>query len=64
VYRLPDPDIFQVEAMRRLAADAQLGAETTLEVDRAHTYLDPIREALRYAVRTEPVAEPERSHLV
>jgi hypothetical protein len=64
VYRVPDPDIFQVEAMRRLATDAQSGVVATLEIDRTHTYLDPIREALHYAVRTEPVAEPERSHLV
>ena len=63
VYRVTDPDIFQVEAMRRLASSLRPGVESTLDVDRGHTYLDPVREALTYAIATEPVPEPERAHL-
>ena len=63
VYRVTDPDIFQVEAMRQLAANLRPGIESTLEVDRGRTYLDPVRQALTHAIATEPVPEPERAHL-
>jgi hypothetical protein len=63
VYRVPDPDIFQVETMRRLAESAQLGVETTLDLDRTNLYLDPVRAALPDALRMETIAEPERAHL-
>ena len=63
VYRVQDPDIFQVESMRRVAAEARLGVEKTLEVDRTRSYLDPAREAMARAKTVEAVAEPERAHL-
>ena len=63
VYRVADPDIFQVEAMRRLAATVQPGVETTLEVDHTSAHLDPVRAALPKAVWTEAVAEPDRAYL-
>jgi hypothetical protein len=64
VYRVPNPDIFQVEAMRGLVAGVRPGVGATLEIDRTHTHLDPVREALPQAIRTERVAEPERAHLL
>jgi hypothetical protein len=63
VYRVPDPDIFQVEAMRALVAGVRPGVATTLEIDRTHTHLDPVREVLPQAIRTERIAEPGRAHL-
>jgi hypothetical protein len=63
VYRVPDPDIFQVEAMRRLAATARPGVESALEVDHTVPYLDPVRAALPRASGREPVADPQRAHL-
>jgi hypothetical protein len=63
VYRVPDPDIFQVEAMRRLAANARSGVETTLEIDHTTPYLDLVRAALPKAIHTEPVSDPDRAYL-
>jgi hypothetical protein len=63
LFRVPDPDVFQVEAMRRLLANAQLGTEMDLEIDRSRTYMDPVREAALHAVRTERVPNPERNYL-
>ena len=63
VYRVPNPDIFQVEAMRQLAANAHLGTEMDIAVDRSRTYMDPVREAAQQASRVERVAEADRSHL-
>ncbi len=63
VYRVADPDIFQVEAMRRLAAKVQPGVETTLEVDHTTPHLDPVRAALPTAAGTEAVTEPDRAYL-
>jgi len=64
VYQVAEPDIFQVQAIRRLAAGLRPGASTTLEVDRSHAYLDPVREVWGRASATEAVQEPERAHLV
>jgi hypothetical protein len=64
VYRVPDPDLFQVERTRQLAATVQPGEAPTLEVDRRAPYLDPVRAALPRATHAEPVDEaPERAHL-
>lgn len=63
VYRVPDPDIFQMEAVRRLAETLRPGESTTIEVDRRRRYLDPVREAWSNALRTEAVADPELQHL-
>jgi hypothetical protein len=64
VYRVPDPDLFQVERMRQLAATVQPGETPTLEIDRRLPYLDPVRAALPRAAHVEPVDEaPDRAHL-
>jgi hypothetical protein len=63
VYRIPEPDLFQIESMRRLAGELKRGVPAKLELDRTRAYLDPVREALAKAGRTEPVPEPERAHL-
>lgn len=63
VYRVENPDIFQVERMRTLATELKPGVQARLEVDRTRTYLDAAREAFARAGRTEPVAEPERAYL-
>ncbi|HLI27616.1 MAG TPA: hypothetical protein VKZ60_11120 [Chloroflexota bacterium] len=63
VYRVPDPDILQVETMRQLAAAVQPGEAPTLEVDRRVPYRDPVRVALPQAAYSEAVSEePERAH--
>lgn len=63
VYRVPDPDLFQIGEMRRLAEEAQPGQSAELTVDRTRTYLDPIREAMAHAASVEQVQEPGREHL-
>jgi hypothetical protein len=63
VYRVPDPDIFQVEAMRTLVATVRPGVGATLELERTHTHLDPVRDVLPQAIRMERVPEPERAYL-
>jgi hypothetical protein len=63
VYRVEEPDIFQVERMRKLATTLKDGVPASMEVDRTRQFLDPVREAMTRAERLEPVAEPERAHL-
>jgi hypothetical protein len=63
IYRVPDPDIYQVEAVRNLAASTQLGVEQVLDMDRSRAHLDPVRDAMDHAYVTNRVAEPERSQL-
>jgi hypothetical protein len=63
IYRVPDPDIFQVEAIRRLATTLRPGESTMVQIDRNQQHLDPVREAWPRALRTEQVVEPGRTHL-
>jgi hypothetical protein len=63
IYRVADPDIFQVEAIRRLATTLRPGEPTMIQIDRNQQHLDPVREVWPRAYRTEPVVEPERRHL-
>jgi hypothetical protein len=63
IYRVPDPDIYQMEATKALVARALAAENVNFEVDRSRRYLDPVREAIRNAESTEGVAERERSHL-
>jgi hypothetical protein len=63
IYRVPDPDMFQMEAVKALAAKAVAGQSMVINVDRTHRYLDPVREAMLSAVAREAVPEPERAHL-
>ncbi len=63
IYRVPDPDFYQLEAVKALVSNATAGQSMTITVDRTHTYLDPVREAMRSAVAREAVTEPERSYL-
>jgi hypothetical protein len=64
VYRVPDPDILQVETVRRVIDDLSAGAEPVLEIDRTRTYLDPVREAMAQTEQREAVSAPDREHLV
>jgi hypothetical protein len=41
VYQVADPDLLQVETMRRLAAEAVPGVEAIREIDRTQPHLDP-----------------------
>jgi len=63
IYRVNDPDIFEVEAARSLAASAQLGVEKVIDVDRTRTYMDPVREAMADSTTVEHVDDPARSFL-
>jgi hypothetical protein len=47
IYRIPDPDIYQMEATRALIAKALAGEPLPLEVDRTRHYIDPVRERPR-----------------
>jgi hypothetical protein len=64
IYRVDEPDLFQVEAIRRLATTLKYGESTTIRIDRKQQHLDPVREAWPRAFRTEQVPEPDRAHLV
>jgi hypothetical protein len=64
VYRVPDPDLYQVDAMRRLAATVKTGESTQISVDRTRAYLDPVREAMAHARSVERVADPQRDQVV
>jgi hypothetical protein len=63
IYRVPDPDIYQMETSKALVAKAVAGELINLEVDRTHPYVDPVRNAMLSAVAREPVAEAERAHM-
>jgi len=63
VYRVNDPDLFQLEQMRSLIAGLTLGEESTLEVDRRRTYMDPVREVIPKASEAISVTTPSRAHL-
>ncbi len=63
IYRVPDPDFYQIEAVKTLMSKATAGQSMTISVDRTHSYLDPVREAMLRAVAREPVQEPERAYL-
>jgi hypothetical protein len=63
IYRVEDPDIYQVEATKDLVGKVLAGQHIALEVDRSRRYLDPVREAMQYAASTERVTDRDRSHL-
>jgi hypothetical protein len=63
IYQVEDPDIFQLEAVRRLTATLKPGEPTTIRIDRNQQHLDPVRDAWPRAFRIEPVPEPGRRHL-
>jgi hypothetical protein len=63
IYRVDEPDLFQLEATRRLIEEMRAGSELTRQIDRSHRYLDPVRAAAEDAIATESVVEPERAHL-
>jgi hypothetical protein len=64
-YRVADPDMYQVEAMRRIADAARPGIEQVFEIDHTHAYLDPIRDAWLQAKAVESVApqDPDRTYM-
>lgn len=64
LFRVVDPDLFQMEAVRRMAATLEAGVPKTIEIDRTQTYLDPAREIWARAFRIEPVQDRDREHLV
>jgi len=63
VYQVPDPDLYQVMEMRRLAESVKPGQRAELGVDRTRTYLDPVREAMTQAREVEQVPDEGRDHL-
>jgi hypothetical protein len=63
VYRVTDPDVFQLAAMQRLAAELQVSNVATYRVDRTRGYLDPVRELLTRPVQSEAVEAIGRDHL-
>ena len=63
VYQVPDPDLYQVMEMRRLAESVKPGERAELTVDRTRKYLDPVREAMTHAAAVEPVGDEGRDHL-
>jgi hypothetical protein len=63
IFRVAEPDLFQLATIRRLIGELRNGVESSLEVDRTHTYLDPVREAMLGAQWIEPVGDPQRTHL-
>jgi hypothetical protein len=60
IYRVPDPDLLQVESARQLLAD---DAPRTIVVDRARSHLDVGRQFDDLAIQTERVAELGLQHL-
>jgi hypothetical protein len=58
---VPDPDILQIESARHLLDD---GAPRTIVVDRSQSHFDVGRQYDDLAIRTEPVTDPGRDHLV
>jgi len=63
VYQVPDPDLYQVMEMRRLAESVRPGQSAEMTVDRTRKYLDPVREMMIQAVTMEPVPDEGRDHL-
>ena len=63
VYQVPDPDLYQVMEMRRLAESVKPGQSAEMTVDRTRKYLDPVREAMTQAREVEPVPDEGRDHL-
>ena len=63
VYQVKNPDMFQLERMRRLAKELEPGQQMALEIDRLQRYLDPVRGAFDQALTVEPVDESGREHL-
>jgi len=63
IYRVPDPDLYQIEEVKALVGKLTPGESMQITVDRTHAYLDPVREAMLNAVAREAVAEPERAHM-
>jgi hypothetical protein len=61
LYRVPDPDILQIESARHLLDD---GAPRTIVVDRSQSHLDAARQFDDLAIRTERVTDSDREHLV
>lgn len=63
IYRIPDPDIYQMEATKALVTRALAGENVNMDVDRSRRYLDPVRDAMQSATTTEQVTERDRNHL-
>ena len=63
VYQVPDPDLYQVMEMRRLAESVKPGQRAEFAVDRTRKYLDPVREAMTQAREFGPVPDEGRDHL-
>jgi hypothetical protein len=63
VYQVPDPDLYQVMEMRRLAESVKPGQSAEMTVDRTRKYLDPVREAMTQAITIEPVLDEGHDHL-
>ena len=64
IYRVPDPDVRQVQIVRGLAAEVKPGQSAKLVVDRTTTYLDPVREAMSHGNIMKRVPYPGRNHLM
>jgi len=63
VYRVFDPDLFQMQQIHSIIGGLTPGVESIVEVDRSHTYLDPVREAIPLATGSGPVPEKSRNYL-
>jgi hypothetical protein len=63
VYRVMDPDMFQMEKMKSLVAGLSPGEDVTMEVDRIRSHLDPVREVLPRAKASGQVPDPAWSYL-
>src|SRR5207253_2717358 len=63
VYRVPDPDLFQMRGIRNFVETVTPGVVATMTVDRSQPYLDPVRNAISKAASSVRVAERSRSHL-
>jgi hypothetical protein len=63
IYRVEYPDMIQAQTARKLAAEVRPGQSTEMTVDRMHTYLDPVREAMARATIVERVESWERRYM-
>jgi hypothetical protein len=59
IYRVLDPDIYQMAKIRALIPQLRMGQESVLALDRSRAHLDPIRDDIPSAAESVPVADPK-----
>ena len=64
IYRVPSPDLIQMQQVRQLVARVEPGKTADMSVDRTRAYLDPVRQAMSKALIVERVPNPGMSHLI